>query len=52
MGKKPISKLVTTNNYKRFDGLYMCYCPECNKVLKRNEETCICGQDIDWSEWE
>lgn len=52
MKEKPIEKLVTMNNYKRFDSLYKCYCPKCNKVLKRNEYRCICGQDIDWSEWQ
>ncbi len=52
MKKKPISKLVTSNNYKRFDSLYKCYCPECNRILKRSEERCACGQEIDWSEWE
>ena len=51
MKMKPISKSVTMNNYKRFDSLYKCYCPKCNKVLKRNEEVCTCGQEIDWSEW-
>ena len=39
---KPISRSVTMNNYKRFDSLYKCYCPKCNKVLKRNEEVCTC----------
>ena len=48
---KPISKSVTMNNYKRFDSLYKCYCPKCDKTLKRNEEVCTCGQEIDWSEW-
>ena len=51
MKMKPISKSVTMNNYKRFDSLYKCYCPKCNKVLKRSEEVCTCGQEIDWSEW-
>ena len=52
MKMKPISKPVTMNNYKRFDPLYKCYCPKCNKILKRNEEVCTCGQEIDWSEWQ
>lgn len=51
MKEKPIAKLITMNNYKRFDALYKCYCPKCNNVLKRNEDRCTCGQDIDWSEW-
>lgn len=52
MKEKPIAKLATMNNYKRFDPLYKCYCPKCNKILKRNEVRCACGQDIDWSEWQ
>ena len=38
MKEKPIAELVTRNNYKRFDPLYKCYCPKCNKVLKRNTD--------------
>lgn len=49
--KKPIEKIVTMNNCKRFNPLYKCYCPRCNKVLKRDKDKCTCGQDIDWSEW-
>lgn len=52
MKKKPRAEVVTMNNYKRFPPLYKCYRPKCNKVLKRNEDNCICGQEIDWSEWE
>ena len=51
MKMKPISKVVTINNYKRCEPLYKCYCPICDKTLKRNEEVCTCGQEIDWSEW-
>lgn len=51
MKLKPISKPVTTNNYKRFPTLFICFCPTCNKKLKR-EDKCGCGQEIDWSEWE
>ena len=49
--KKPIAKIVSNNNYKRFDSLYACYCPSCKKLLKRTETQCTCGQEIDWSEW-
>ena len=52
MKEKPIAKLVTMNNCKRFAPLYKCYCPKCSKVLKRNEDRCTCGQGIDWSEWQ
>ncbi len=52
--QKPIAEPVTTNCYKRFDAVYKCYCPnpKCNKLLKRSEEKCSCGQEIDWSEWQ
>ena len=43
MKMKPISKVVTINNYKRFEPLYKCYRPKCDKTLKRNEEVCTCG---------
>lgn len=51
MKEKPIAKPVSMNNDKRFDVLYKCYCPKCNKILTRNEDKCSCGQNIDWSEW-
>ena len=50
--RKPIEEPITTNHYKRFEPLYICYCPKCNKVLKRNEDKCSCGLEIDWSEWQ
>ena len=50
--KKPIAESVTINHYKRFDAIYKCYCPNCNRILNRNEDKCSCGQDIDWSEWQ
>ena len=52
MKKKPKTETVTQNNYMRFESLYKCYCPICNKLLKRSEEKCSCGQEIDWSEWQ
>ena len=52
MKKKPKTETVTQNNYMRFEPLYKCYCPVCNKLLKRSEEKCTCGQEIDWSEWQ
>ena len=51
MKMKPIEKVVTLNNYRRFPPFYKCYCPKCNKALKR-ENKCSCGQEIDWSNWE
>lgn len=49
--QKPIAEPVTGNPNKRFEIIYKCYCPKCNKLLKRSEEKCSCGQEIDWSEW-
>ena len=50
--QKPIAEPVTTNHYKRFDAIYRCYCPNCNRILNRNEDKCSCGLEIDWSEWQ
>ena len=50
--KKPIAEPVTINHYKRFDAIYKCYCPNCSRILNRNEDKCSCGQEIDWSEWQ
>ena len=50
--KKPIAEPITVNHYKRFDAIYKCYCPNCNRILNRNEDKCSCGQEIDWSEWQ
>lgn len=49
---KPRSEIVSQNNYNRFAPLYVCYCPKCGKMLKRSEEKCTCGQEIDWEDWE
>lgn len=49
--QKPIAKSITSNHNKRFEPIYKCYCPNCNRLLKRTEEQCNCGQEIDWSEW-
>lgn len=49
---KPKTEIVSENNYMRFNALYKCYCPRCNKLLKRKYDKCFCGQSIDWSEWE
>ena len=49
---KPKAEAITGNNYKRFAAIYKCYCPVCGRLLKRSDDTCICGQEIDWSEWE
>ena len=49
---KPIAEPVTKNHYNRFEPIYKCYCPKCNELLKRSEEKCSCGQEIDWSEWQ
>ena len=51
MKLKPKTEIVPENNYMRFDPLYKCYCPQCNRILKRSENICTCGQEIDWSEW-
>lgn len=48
---KPKTELVSGNSYNRFYGLYRCYCPVCFRQLKRKENKCECGQEIDWSEW-
>lgn len=50
--QKPIEERITGGyHHERFDAIYRCYCPKCNKLLKRSEEKCSCGQEIDWSEW-
>lgn len=49
--QKPVAEQVTGNPNKRFEIIYKCYCPDCGRVLKRSEEKCCCGQEIDWSEW-
>lgn len=51
MKLKPKAEIVSGNSYMRFDPLYKCYCPQCNKTLKRSDTVCTCGQEIDWSEW-
>ena len=51
MKLKPKTEIVSCNNYMRFDTLYKCYCPQCNRTLKRSDSVCTCGQEIDWSEW-
>lgn len=52
MKLKPKTEIVSGNNHMRFDPLYKCYCPRCNRTLKRNDSVCTCGQKIDWSEWQ
>ena len=52
MKLKPKTEIVSRNNYMRFDPLYKCYCPQCNRILKRGDSVCTCGQKIDWSEWQ
>ena len=49
---KPIEEIVTGNHNQRFAPIYKCYCPKCSKLLKRDNEKCTCGQEIDWSEWQ
>ena len=49
---KPRSEIVSQNNYNRFTSLHVCYCPKCGKLLKRSEEKCTCGQEIDWEDFE
>lgn len=51
MKMKPKTEIVSGNNYMRFVPLCKCYCPSCNRSLKRNDDKCECGQEIDWSEW-
>lgn len=51
MKLKPKTEIVSGNNYMRFDSLYKCYCPCCRRLLKRNDDKCACGQEIDWSDW-
>ena len=51
MKRKPKTQIASGNNYMRFDPLYKCYCPCCNRILKRSDNMCICGQEIDWSDW-
>jgi hypothetical protein len=50
--QKPIEEMVTGNHNQRFTPIYKCYCPKCNKLLKRDNEKCSCGQEIDWSDWQ
>ena len=50
--QKPIEERITIGyHHERFEPIYKCYCPKCNKLLKRSEEKCSCGKEIDWSEW-
>ena len=52
MKLKPVSKIISKNNYRRFDPIYKCYFPKCGRVLSgKHEEKCKCGQEIDWCEW-
>ena len=51
MKMKPKTEIVSGNNYMSFDSLYKCYCPCCRRLLKRNDDKCACGQEIDWSDW-
>lgn len=50
--QKPVEEIVTGNHNKRFSPVYKCYCPKCNNLLKRDNDKCSCGQEIDWSEWQ
>lgn len=52
MKLKPIAKVITGNNYMRFNPIYRCYCPQCGNLLKRTDNICKCGKEIDWSEFE
>lgn len=51
MKLKPRAEIITSNNNMRFEPIYKCYCPKCGQPLKRENNLCKCGQEIDWSEW-